>query len=433
MSSLVLCCTLPAALAKRDALASQEDAERLPKPLPAHTAPCPPGTSPLRRFVCLQDDALLILGPRRHPALAAATSNTATAFSICTSIGFSRLEVAQYAELAQQLRPDIVLLAPDIELSKGAPGTKRRDKMDERTHAWVRGKLGMFAAHAAPPSLWAPLLPLEAPLQRSYLEYLEATPAAALGGLALHADASLAAVPKHLRRLPRLMLTAPRTPHHVLAAIARGADLLALPFVTAASETGVAFEFAFPAPATAGPGLRRPLAVDLHPTEYATDLSPLAPGCVCYACVTAHRAYVRHLLAAREMLAWTLLQLHNHHVVARFFDGVRTCIADGTFEREVARFADVYNPDFPEFKGEGPRLRGYQHRVAIPKPGGLNKAPWERIEAGPRDDAARDSTENKVLDEKRAKADESMQAGLFEGIDERDLEVLHVAQLHEKT
>ena len=61
-----------------------------------------------------------------------------------------------------------------------------------------------------------------------------------------------------------------------------------------------------------------PLGLDLWSPTYATDLSPLREGCECYACGSHHRAYVRHLLDAKEMLGWVLLQIHNHHTLDVF-------------------------------------------------------------------------------------------------------------------
>ena len=90
-------------------------------------------------------------------------------------------------------------------------------------------------------------------------------------------------------------------------------------------------------------------------TEYTTDLSPLQEDCKCYTCSNHHRAFIRHLLDAKEMLGWVLLQLHNHHVIDEFFAGIRLTLQEGTFEKEKERFEKVYVAELPEKSGQGPR------------------------------------------------------------------------------
>lgn len=55
------------------------------------------------------------------------------------------------------------------------------------------------------------------------------------------------------------------------------------------------------------------------------------------------------------MLAWVLLQIHNHHVVDQFFAGIRTSIEKGTFEDDKVAFDRFYEPELPSAKGVGPR------------------------------------------------------------------------------
>jgi len=85
-------------------------------------------------------------------------------------------------------------------------------------------------------------------------------------------------------------------------------------------------------------------------------------GCKCYACRKHHRAYVQHLLTAKEMTAWVLLQIHNVKIVSNFFAAIRGSITRGTFEEDCKTFAQTYEEEFPEQTGHGPRLRGYQFK-----------------------------------------------------------------------
>ncbi len=51
----------------------------------------------------------------------------------------------------------------------------------------------------------------------------------------------------------------------------------------------------------------------LRNLKYAEDDRPLDLECTCYTCRTFSRAYLRHLAIAGEMLAGTLLSIHNIH------------------------------------------------------------------------------------------------------------------------
>jgi queuine tRNA-ribosyltransferase len=47
------------------------------------------------------------------------------------------------------------------------------------------------------------------------------------------------------------------------------------------------------------------------------------PGCQCHACKNFTRAYIHHLLKAKELLGDVLLYTHNQHQVLSLFDHVR--------------------------------------------------------------------------------------------------------------
>ncbi len=134
--------------------------------------------------------------------------------------------------------------------------------------------------------------------------------------------------------LPRLSLDAPATPHQLLRQISLGADIFLVPFLNSLSDAGIALTLLSPpesgASLSEGGSRILPLGIDLSSTEHRAAVAPLQEGCACYACTQHHRAYVNHLLQAREMLGWTLLQIHNHAVLDRFFAGVRGLPCGGT-------------------------------------------------------------------------------------------------------
>ncbi|WBL19252.1 tRNA guanosine(34) transglycosylase Tgt [Citricoccus sp. NR2] len=70
---------------------------------------------------------------------------------------------------------------------------------------------------------------------------------------------------------------------------------------------------------------------NLPGSKYTRDFSPLQEGCDCYTCAHYTRAYLRHLIKAKEMVAHTLISIHNERFTVRLVDRVRASIADGTF------------------------------------------------------------------------------------------------------
>ncbi|KAL8382998.1 hypothetical protein RB595_006662 [Gaeumannomyces hyphopodioides] len=379
-------------------------AARFPPPSPSPSASQPP-RRPLHAFCALPDAAPVVLGPRRVPAAANQLGNGPDSVSVFTSTGVQTLTTAAYADAVVALRPDVVVPMADLAWSPVAPGGKRAARMADRTDDWMVGlrrrlleqhqQSGLLSSTA----VFAPTLPVPHAVQWDYLRSLSEDMLDFVSGLAVYDVDIIPDLPAYpgLAALPRLSFDVPATPHHILRQVSLGVDVVLLPVVNTASEAGVAFTFAFPAPPPPPPPPPTsstaaaaeqilPLAVDLTLPEHTTSLTPLSPGCTCPACATHHAAYLHHLLAAREMLAWTLLQLHNHHVSAAFFAGIRASLAAGTFERDAADFAARYEPDMPEGRGERPRVRGYaagrtQQQPDEPAPQKLNRPAWGKLGA----------------------------------------------------
>ena len=57
--------------------------------------------------------------------------------------------------------------------------------------------------------------------------------------------------------------------------------------------------------------------------RFEKDLSPLEKGCDCYACKGFSRAYIRHLFIAKEILALTLMTIHNLRSMMRTMEDLR--------------------------------------------------------------------------------------------------------------
>jgi queuine tRNA-ribosyltransferase len=71
---------------------------------------------------------------------------------------------------------------------------------------------------------------------------------------------------------------------------------------------------------------------------YARDLQPIDPTCTCYTCQHYSRAYLRHLILAKEMLAATLLTIHNLQTLIHLAQEMRQAILAGEFDSFAAQW-----------------------------------------------------------------------------------------------
>lgn len=302
-----------------------------------------------------------MLGGRRTPPVIAppATSNTNKSVAVSTLVGFKLLEAEKYAEGVEALRADIVLGIGDIPYGR-ALGSKRIEKATDRSIDWLKDHVALRKKHAGQAGfegqaqLFAPLLPLSCAHQQFYIDTLIEDLHYDISGLAIYSADTLEDLADELAPLPRLDFTEPATPLQVLRQIANGVDIITIPFVNVVTDAGIALDLTFPGPSSM-PSEPLPLGIDLWPASHATDLGPLREGCTCYTCTNHHRAFLQHLLAAKEMLGWVLLQIHNHHMIDQWFANIRSSIAAGTFDEDVKTFSRCYDSELPEKTGQGPR------------------------------------------------------------------------------
>jgi queuine tRNA-ribosyltransferase len=113
------------------------------------------------------------------------------------------------------------------------------------------------------------------------------------------------------------------TPEDLIRLVAGGVDLFDCVLPTRHARNGTLFT-------TAG-------TVALRNARHATDGAAVDAGCPCYTCVNFSRAYLRHLLMAREPLAVTLNTIHNVSHYQRLMSDIRHGIATGTFDALAAR------------------------------------------------------------------------------------------------
>jgi queuine tRNA-ribosyltransferase len=162
-----------------------------------------------------------------------------------------------------------------------------------------------------------------------------------LGGLSVGEDKDLTWAMVDIT-VPLLPVGKPRylmglgTPEDLVEGVARGVDLFDCVLPTRNARNGMAFT-------TFG-------RVVIRNSVYAQDPGPLDAACGCYTCRHYSRAYLRHLFASREILAYRLLTLHNLYYYLNLMLGVREAVAQGRF--------DSFRREFYQNRLEGGNARG---------------------------------------------------------------------------
>ena len=118
------------------------------------------------------------------------------------------------------------------------------------------------------------------------------------------------------------------TPEDLLHGIASGIDIFDCVLPTRLARHNAAF--------SSGGRL------NLMNATYARDPLPIDPECTCYTCRTFTRAYLRHLIVAKELLAGTLLSIHNLHALIQLVKDIRSSIQDNTFKNKVPAWLEKW-------------------------------------------------------------------------------------------
>ncbi len=80
--------------------------------------------------------------------------------------------------------------------------------------------------------------------------------------------------------------------------------------------------------------------LNLFNRQYEKDVRPIEEGCQCPACRRYSRAYIRHLLKAKEMLGMRLCVLHNLYFYNTMMEEIRTALDEGRFASYKAEKLD---------------------------------------------------------------------------------------------
>ena len=78
--------------------------------------------------------------------------------------------------------------------------------------------------------------------------------------------------------------------------------------------------------------------LNLVNAAFSRDFTPIEAGCQCYTCQNFSRAYLRHLIIAKEMLSATLLSIHNLSTMLQLSRDLRQAVIENRLERFAADF-----------------------------------------------------------------------------------------------
>ncbi len=128
----------------------------------------------------------------------------------------------------------------------------------------------------------------------------------------------LDAVVPHLPQDKPTYLMGVGTPANILEAVERGVDLFDCVYPSRNGRHGHVYT---------SQGKR-----NLFNARYSTDARPIEEGCGCPACRYYSRAYIRHLLKAKEMLGMRLCVLHNLYFYNHLMEEIREALEEERFE-----------------------------------------------------------------------------------------------------
>ena len=145
----------------------------------------------------------------------------------------------------------------------------------------------------------------------------------AIGGLAVGEPAEemyriISAVEPHIPENKIRYLMGVGTPANILEAVSRGVDLFDCVMPSRNARHGHIFTWNG--------------VVNIHNAKYILDNEPIDPQCDCPVCQNFSKAYIRHLIAAGEMLGMRLSVIHNLYFYNTLMEKIREALEEERFE-----------------------------------------------------------------------------------------------------
>jgi len=235
-------------------------------------------------------------------------------------------------EIQENLGADIIMAFDEC-----APPNDRTYNIQavQRTHAWAeRCKL----AHKREDQALFGIVQggVFADLRQQSAQYIASMdfPGHAIGGLSVGESkedmyAMLDVVDAELPQGKPRYLMGVGTPEDLVNGVLRGVDIFDCVLPTRLARHNAA--------------MTRRGRLNLVNAAYAQDHQPIDENCGCYTCQNFSRAYLRHLVVAKEMLSATLISIHNLYTLVQLANEMRAAIINGNFDQFAARFFQELN------------------------------------------------------------------------------------------
>ncbi|MFH2039027.1 MAG: tRNA guanosine(34) transglycosylase Tgt [Chloroflexota bacterium] len=202
----------------------------------------------------------------------------------------------------------------------------------QRTHAWAERSL---EAHSRQDQALFGIIQggVDLELRIESADYISSLPfpGIAIGGLSVGETKQemynvLDAINPHLPENKPRYLMGVGTPEDLINGIARGVDIFDCVLPTRLARHHSAFS--------------KQGRMNMMNASFASDSRPIDSDCLCYTCQKFTRAYIRHLVVAKELLASTLLSIHNLHTLVELVKEIREMIIRGVFEENIPMLLD---------------------------------------------------------------------------------------------
>lgn len=155
----------------------------------------------------------------------------------------------------------------------------------------------------------------------------------AVGGLSVGEPAELMydildeIEPYYPINMPRYLMGV-GTPDYIIEGVMRGIDMFDCVLPTRIARNGTA--------------MTSHGSITVRNSVYKEDYTPLDDECDCYCCRNFTKAYLRHLVNMNEILACSLLSIHNIRFLLKFTENIRNAIENGNLTEFRQKFYEKY-------------------------------------------------------------------------------------------
>ncbi|MEG1711335.1 MAG: tRNA guanosine(34) transglycosylase Tgt, partial [Clostridia bacterium] len=133
--------------------------------------------------------------------------------------------------------------------------------------------------------------------------------------------------PFYPEKMPRYLMGV-GTPDYIIEGVMRGVDMFDCVLPTRIARNGTA--------------MTSNGSVTVRNANYKEDFTTLDSECDCYCCKNFTKAYLRHLVNTNEILACTLLSIHNIRFLLKLTENIRKAIENDNLLEFRKQFYEKY-------------------------------------------------------------------------------------------